>query len=114
MMNTLDVLVLASDREPFGRVALEAMACGKPVVSFRCGGPVEIIEHGKTGLLVEPYDTAALADAMVRLLSDPAAAAEMGRLGRNVVQDRFSAEAHVAAVQETYDAVLQNSSEGRA
>ncbi|MFO7898780.1 MAG: glycosyltransferase family 4 protein, partial [Planctomycetota bacterium] len=72
VMNALDVLVTASEDEPFGRVVVEAMACGKPVVGFRCGGPVEIVRPGETGLLVEPYDTGAMAAAIVRLLSDRA------------------------------------------
>jgi glycosyltransferase involved in cell wall biosynthesis len=103
VMNALDVLVLASENEPFGRVVIEAMACGTPIVSFRCGGPVEIIEHGRTGLLVEPFDTDAMAKAMTELLSDPARAAEMGRAGREVVEQRFSADAYARKVQDVYE-----------
>jgi len=106
VMNALDVLVVSSETEAFGRVVIEAMACRKPVVSFRCGGPVEIIEHEKTGLLVTPYDTAEMADGIVRLLSDPAASEEMGRLGRQAVCERFSAAAHAAKVQDVYARLL--------
>ncbi len=106
VINVLDVLVVASDREPFGRVVIEAMACGKPVVSFRCGGPAEIIQHGKTGLLVRPYDLAEMADGLVRLLSRPAESARMGGLGREVARRRFSAEAYAAGVQDTYGQLL--------
>ncbi len=106
VMSALDVLVVASENEPFGRVAIEAMACAKPVVAFRCGGPAEIIEHGKTGLLVEPFDVSALADAMVRLLSDHADVAAFGRRGREVACERFSAEKHAREVQEVYARLL--------
>lgn len=106
VMNALDLLLVTSDNEPFGRVVIEAMACGKPVVSFRCGGPVEIIEHGKTGLLVRPHDTASMADEVVRLMSDPAASVEMGRRARQVVRERFSADLCAAKVQEVYARLL--------
>jgi glycosyltransferase involved in cell wall biosynthesis len=106
VMNALDVLVVSSETEPFGRVVIEAMACGKPVVSFRCGGPAEIIEHEKTGLLTTPHDATEMAAGMVRLLSGPADAAEMGRLGRDVVCERFSAELHAASMQEVYTRLL--------
>ena len=106
VMNALDVLVVSSETEPFGRVVIEAMACGKPVVSFRCGGPAEIIEHEKTGLLVTPRDTAEMAASIIHVLSGPANAEEMGRLGREAVCERFSAESHAANVQDTYARLL--------
>ena len=106
VMNALDVLVVSSETEAFGRVVIEAMACRKPVVSFRCGGPTEIIEHEKTGLLVTPYDAAEMAAGMIRLLSGLADAEEMGRLGREVACGRFSAESHAANVQEAYARLL--------
>jgi glycosyltransferase involved in cell wall biosynthesis len=106
VMNALDVLVVSSETEPFGRVVIEAMACGKPVVSFRCGGPAEIITHEKSGLLVTPHDAAEMAAGIVRVLSGPADAAEMGRLGRETVCERFDAESHAANVQNIYARLL--------
>jgi len=106
VMNALDVLVVASEQEPFGRVVIEAMACGKPVVSFRVGGPVEIVEDEKTGLLLPPYDTQAMADALVGLLSERKRSATMGRSARDMVCRKFSAAAHTAAVQDLYDRLL--------
>lgn len=53
--------------EAFGNVAIEALACGVPVVAYRRGGPAEIVQHGKTGWLVEPDDVAALAGAIAQL-----------------------------------------------
>ncbi len=110
VINSLDVLVTTSaEEEAFGRVVIEAMACGKPVVSFRCGGPVEIIRHNETGLLVDPYDTDAMAEAMAGLLSDRARAAEMGRAGREVACRDFSSDAHVTNVQALYERLLNRS-----
>jgi glycosyltransferase involved in cell wall biosynthesis len=106
VMRALDVLVVASDREPFGRVIVEAMACERPVVAFACGGPVEIIEDGRTGRLVEPFDLAALSDAVASLLADRARGAEMGRAGRAAACERFSAGAYAASVQDVYERVL--------
>ncbi len=69
--------------EAFGNVAVEAMACGLPVVSYRRGGPIEVVDHGETGFLVEPDDTAGLADALARV----------GRLSRRACRER-AVEAH--------------------
>ena len=109
VINALDVLVSASEEEPFGRVVIEAMACGKPVISFRCGGPVEIVRHNETGLLVEPYDTEAMAEAMAGLLADRDRAAEMGRAGREIARREFSADAHVANIEALYERLLNRS-----
>ena len=67
--------------EPFGMVAVEAMAAGVPVVASATGGLVDIVEDGVTGLLVRPGDAAALAEAVRGLVADPARAAAMGRAG---------------------------------
>ncbi len=77
-MNACDVVVHASNREPFGMVVVEAMALGKPVVAGANGGPGEVITHGITGLL-SPFENAAmLSDAVLRFLKDPAFARRVG------------------------------------
>ena len=68
--NSLDIAVVPSFEEPFGLVALEALACGVPVVASAVGGLKEIIEDGKSGLLVPPGDEPALAQALIKLLTD--------------------------------------------
>lgn len=78
--------------EPFGRVVVEAMMCGRPVVATRGGGVTEIIHDGETGLLVPPADASALAAALGSILSDPALAQRLGQRGRGDVSDRFSLE----------------------
>jgi glycosyltransferase involved in cell wall biosynthesis len=70
VMRALDVLLLPSIGEPFGRVVVEAMAAGTPVVASSDGGPGEIIEHEVTGMLVDPLDLNAWADATRTLISN--------------------------------------------
>ncbi|WP_448625440.1 glycosyltransferase family 4 protein [Geodermatophilus sp. URMC 64] len=101
-----DVVLVPSLIEPFGLVAAEALLLGRPVVASRVGGLPEIIRDGETGLLVDPDDPRALADAIIRLLSDPALAAELGRAGRADAQARFSMAAYSAHLS---DAVLEGS-----
>lgn len=76
------VLTVPSSKESFGIVALEAMTDGLPVVATRVGGLPEVVEDGVTGLLVPPDDAAAMAEALLKLLRDPALAARLGEAGR--------------------------------
>ena len=66
-MMAMDIVIHASDREPFGIVIVEAMALGKPVIASIPGGPEEIVTDGEDGLLVRSGDAGALAAAMRRL-----------------------------------------------
>ncbi len=77
-----DVFVAPSRFESFGLVLLEAMRAAKPVIGCDVGGMPEVIDDGKSGLLVPPSDPRALADAIIRLLRDPALRQQMGRAGR--------------------------------
>lgn len=106
VMNALDIFVLPSVEEHFGRVVIEAMACEKPVVATRAGGVPEIIEDGVSGLLVEPCDSAALACALKALAGDSARRAEVGRAARARAERAFSLPKHVEAVQNIYDELL--------
>jgi glycosyltransferase involved in cell wall biosynthesis len=81
-MHAMDVVVHASDREPFGIVVIEAMALGKPVVAGSEGGPREIVTDGVDGLLVAYGDSAALAAAVRRYLEDPEFAKRVGTAAR--------------------------------
>ncbi|MCZ7450149.1 glycosyltransferase family 4 protein [Agrobacterium rhizogenes] len=93
LMASMDVVAHTSIvAEPFGRVVVEAMMCGRPVVATRGGGVTEIIRDGETGLLVPPGDASALAAALGAILSDPALAQRLGQSGREDVSDRFSLE----------------------
>ena len=80
----MDVLVHASViPEPFGQVVVEGMAAGLPVVAAGSGGPAEVVDHGVNGLLYEPGDPAALAQALRTLMADPALRARLGQAARD-------------------------------
>jgi glycosyltransferase involved in cell wall biosynthesis len=99
----LDVAVLPSYREAQGLSILEAMALSRPVVASAVGGIPEMIDDGRTGLLVPPRDPDALAQAITRLLSDHEFAEKIGRGGHDLVHERFCVEQMVRAVETIYD-----------
>jgi len=89
-MNQMDILVNASDPEPFGIVLLEAMARGIAVVAVNSGGPAEFIEHGKTGFLAHSGEPSALADAIVPLLESSALRRAIAQAGRERFTEDFT------------------------
>ena len=82
-----DCLVMPSHYESFGMVALEAMACGAPVIASDVGGLTQLVRHGETGLRVPPRDPAALADAIEYLLSDEPRRRRMGHSAACLAED---------------------------
>jgi glycosyltransferase involved in cell wall biosynthesis len=85
-----DVFVLPSVYEPFGIVLLEAMACETPCIGIRTGGMPDIIDHNRTGLLVEPRNDEGLSEAIARLYHDPEKMYKMGKKGREKVISDFN------------------------
>lgn len=102
-IEALDVLVNASEGEPFGIVLLEAMARGVAVLAVDAGGPAELIQNGRTGVLAPSGEPRALADALAPLLASGARRAELGRAG----QERFQREFTDAAMRKRFFASLQ-------
>ena len=103
-MQAMDIVVHASDHEPFGIVVIEAMALGKPVVAGAEGGPSETITPGVDGLLSPFGDAAALATSVLRYLDDPSFAVQVGAAARKRAQqfdDRRYAVNVIAALQES-------------
>jgi trehalose synthase len=92
-----DVVVQKSLAEGFGLTVTEAMWKERPVVGSRLGGIAEQIEHGKSGLLVEPADLAAFGEALSMLLRDEQFAAEIGHRARQRVRSRFLAPHFLSA-----------------
>jgi glycosyltransferase involved in cell wall biosynthesis len=84
------VVACPSASEAFSYGATEAMAVGRPVVASAVGGLLDVVDHGRTGLLVPPGDVTALADAIVKLLDDPELAREMGQAGRARIEREFA------------------------
>ncbi|MFF3768219.1 glycosyltransferase family 4 protein [Streptomyces sp. NPDC001922] len=85
---SLDLFVHTGPYETFCQTVQEAMASGVPVVAPAAGGPLDLVDHGRTGLLVPPRDAAALTRAVRSLLVDPERRARFGRAGRAAVAER--------------------------
>jgi len=98
-----DVVCLATTTpDPFPRAVLEAMAAGKPVAAFDSGGTGEMVVDGTTGLIVPTGETAALAEAFVRLSADPGLRESMGRAGEQRAREEFTLSRHVDRMEELF------------
>lgn len=103
VLSALDVVVLASTHtEVLPLSVMEAMAAGRAVVATSVGGVPEIVEDGRSGLLVPPGDADALATALRRLIADPALRAELGRAAALRVQQQFTLPRMVAEMERVY------------
>jgi L-malate glycosyltransferase len=100
-----DVLLMPSWREAFGRIAIEAMAMGVPVLATDVGGPAEIVRSGVDGLLAPPRDPARWARELAPLLESPELRARMGESARRRAAD-FSMQAHAAETLGIYRTLL--------
>ena len=98
----MDVFVLSSKFEPFGVSLLEAMAAGKAIVSTRVNETAEILEDGRCGVLVPPEDTAAMADALRRLLTDAALRRSLADAARARAERCYSVSAMTHAYETLY------------
>ncbi|MFO0730150.1 MAG: glycosyltransferase family 4 protein [Nitrospiraceae bacterium] len=102
----MDLFVLPSLNEGMGRALIEAMAAGLPAIATRVGGVPALIEDGRTGLLVPPADSHALAAAIRTLVEDPARRRAMGAAGQASVTERFSDGAMVRSLERLYRDLL--------
>jgi glycosyltransferase involved in cell wall biosynthesis len=91
LLASADIYVCASHEEGFSNSLLEALAAGKAVVATRVGGNQEMLDNGSLGLLVEPFDSVALAAALDVLLTDSAMRERLGQTGAAVVAQRYGA-----------------------
>jgi len=115
LVRALDILLLPSEEEPFGRALIEAMALGVPVLATNVGGPPEIVEDGREGYLLPPHEPAAWAQAVRRIAESADRGLEMGRAGRRRVEREFTASHHVAAMLAVYErAIARAGARGRA
>ncbi len=101
-----DVFVIPSLQESFGQTALEAMACGTPVVWFETTGITDVITDGKTGLFAKLGDAKDLEAKLTQMLEDDAARLEMGRHARIFAAENFTYEKQGAKYAELYSKVL--------
>jgi L-malate glycosyltransferase len=102
-----DLFALPSRSEAFPNAAIEAMAAGLPVVASAVGGLLDLIEPERTGVLVPPGDSAALADAIDRLVSEPQRATRIGAAARQTVQTRYTFERMVQSFESLYLSQLE-------
>jgi glycosyltransferase involved in cell wall biosynthesis len=112
LLAALDVLLVPSWAEPFGRVVIEGMAMGVPVIATAEGGPAEIIEDGASGVLLPPRAPARWAHEVERLLADPERRQALAESGRRRVRESYSLEAHVDRVLAVYARVLGRRASG--
>ena len=110
-LRSFDIFVVPSlaNGESFGVAAVEASACGLPVIASRVGGLPEVVLDGETGLLIPPGDINALAAAMSRLLSDPELRTHMGQAGRQFVLKHYRWEDNAKLMEQLYNEILDRS-----
>jgi glycosyltransferase involved in cell wall biosynthesis len=107
ILSLMDVFVLPSfSREGLGLAIIEAMAVERPVVATEIGGIPEAVIKGKTGLLVPPGDSEAMAKAIIQLLQDPEKAKSMGEKGRARVMKRFTKTKMLSEIQNVYQSLI--------
>jgi L-malate glycosyltransferase len=102
LLRRIDIFAMPSYQESFGVAAVEASACGLPVVASRVGGLPEVVVDGKTGILVPPGDTKALAGALDELIASPELRDRLGRAGRAFVEEHYEWEHCVDLMEQVY------------
>jgi glycosyltransferase involved in cell wall biosynthesis len=107
LLSALDVLLVPSWHEPFGRAIIEAMAMHVPVVATSVGGPAEILTDGGEGCLLPPREPSLWTKVVGDLLDRPDIRREMGLRGRERVAARFGVGQHVLELIALYDEVVQ-------
>ena len=108
-MDKMDIIVHTSvEPEPFGRVIIEAMARGKPVIATDAGGPREIIRDGVNGILVPPNRSDILAEQVVSLLKNEDLYIKLSKYARDTVYKHFNQENCIKHTESAYEKVLQN------
>jgi glycosyltransferase involved in cell wall biosynthesis len=109
-MGKIDVFVVPSvlDSESFGVAAVEAAACGLPVVASRVGGLVEVVRDGETGFLVPPRDTESLVNKLTALIGSPDMRAQMGANGRALVEREYSWTTCMEKMSQIYESTIHS------
>lgn len=106
LLPAADLLLMPSEMESFGLVALEGMACQVPTIGTKVGGVPELIDDGITGCLFPVGAVEKMADAAVDLLSSPARLEQMGKAARKTAQDRFCTTRIIPLYEKYYEEVL--------
>ncbi|WP_020059580.1 N-acetyl-alpha-D-glucosaminyl L-malate synthase BshA [Bacillus sp. 123MFChir2] len=107
-----ELMLLLSEKESFGLVLLEAMACGVPCIGTRTGGIPEVIQHGETGYICEVGDAEGVAQQALLLLQDDALHSKMAQRSMQVVNEQFSSEEIVSQYETIYYDILRDDKHG--
>lgn len=108
ILQMVDVFLLPSEQESFGLVALEAMACGVPVVASRVGGLSEVVQHGKTGYLAEVGDVQAMSEGVLKLLGNDLRYREFSKQAATWARETFPVERAVRGYESVYESVVRS------
>jgi glycosyltransferase involved in cell wall biosynthesis len=102
-----DIFVLPSLNEGMGRVIIEAMALGKPVVASSVGGIIDLVRNGENGILVPPRDSDALGKALLQLIRNRELAEELGKNGKAMVYPKFDISVMLKKIDGLYESLLK-------
>ena len=108
LYSAADVTVAPSMQEAFGKTLIESFACATPVVAFRSGGPIDIIDHGENGYLADPFDSAALAHGISWCLSAPGHASQLGLRGRAKAEASYDILIVARRYRDLYRRILED------
>jgi N-acetyl-alpha-D-glucosaminyl L-malate synthase BshA len=112
-LSIANLLLLPSQTESFGLVALEAMACEVPVIATRVGGLPEVVDEGETGYLFDVGDVDGMAQRAVEILEDDGKRERLGHRGREVAKARFSTEKIIPQYEALYSGLIKEFASGR-
>ena len=112
LINTFDIFVLPSLNEGMGRVLVEAMAMGKPIVASDIGGIPDIVKDGANGILFPPRDVNAMAEAIIKLLSDRELRRKMGNEGKKQTSPAYGTSGMVEKIEGLYEDLLREKEQG--
>jgi L-malate glycosyltransferase len=107
ILSNSDLMLLPSETESFGLVALEAMACEVPVIASNVGGIPEVVRNGKDGFLVEPGDIETMSTLAVEVLSDGDKQTSMGAAARRQAHENFCSDSIIERYESFYDRIIR-------
>jgi glycosyltransferase involved in cell wall biosynthesis len=106
VLDLFDILVLPSLNEGMGKVLIEGMALGKPIVASSVGGIIDLVKNGDNGILVPPRDSDGLSDAILNLIRNKKLAQELGKNGKAKVYPEYDTTVMIRQIEDLYESLL--------